>query len=79
MFMASNIFIFPIGKRVRVATIDKGIICGVLNGIVNLGGIPSIWIITEDADGGTTETVCLLNNVCSITTEKATPVKKIIL
>lgn len=71
----NNTFFLPVGKVVTVYSIDKQNYSGTLQGIINLGGIPSIWLKNENTD-----IILLMNNVCGITVlnEKTNSFKQLI-
>jgi hypothetical protein len=76
--MAIPIFIFPVGKEITVVTIDKAEYYGILCGIVNVGGIPALWLQT-DSKTANIETILLMQNVCSITSLKTSTKNNLIL
>ena len=58
----SNTFFLPVGKTVHVHTIVNGLIrSGELAGLINVGGIPAIWLKAVGTDY-----IILLNNVATI-------------
>lgn len=58
----SNTFFLPVGKTVHVYTIVNGLTrSGELAGLINVGGIPAIWLKALNTDY-----IILLNNVATI-------------
>jgi hypothetical protein len=77
-----NAFFLPVGRKVLVSTTGKDFLSGELKGIINFGGIPAIWIVSNlPGSDDIIEHICLLNNVCAmtVTKENVTNTKLVIL
>lgn len=62
----SNAFFLPVGRDVMVECINNYEFNGELKGVINFGGIPAIWLQSND-NNEIKEHILLIQNVVGIT------------
>ena len=68
-------FFLPVGRVIAVELVGGKIVSGVLKGVVNIGGIPAIWLnsATDENLEYTYDYIALMNNVCYFSVLKDNP------